>query len=455
MSSTLLGAIERSAQELAKDYSNIKLVARGAPTFWDANLRGTVRFCVRQGNFLPVLAPRNTAELAADAESPENRITLTQMPDAFLLDGAVLSLGPGRQLATVADVDTSTNIVTLGQDLQGSHTAGETVELYGVEIESIGAQPSGDTVIQVRSRYRVTAGDEIALATVPSLLGSYVSTRVTQAAFLGTALDGRFNYELTLIQPIQRSLANEESLLLRAHPSYESRVARFNMPGPFCLDYLSGPFFDRTVLDEYLSIQLRNAIGDTLPGYTSFVNVAKNFPITQVPIKADALLFWRAIAGQQQWIDGQFVAMTDANRHFCITQELVPEFPAGTEWSIPVLADDSGTIRVKFAPNDYRTYYFVPGIVQRITVGTESTDSDASRIEIAITTSRANARVQLGDWLTTQVSAQQLAYQITSTAYGDNVWQASSLQLKPYFYSLEYIRAQYDLTAYNQGSIHL
>lgn len=456
MSSTnVLQRIETLGQAIAKDYSNVRLVPRGTPRFFDQNLRGTIRFATRRGNFLPVIQPQNSSTLAADVTPPTDRLVLASVTPGFEIANAVISLGPGRELTQISDIDPDTGEVTTAADMLGTHTTGEGVNLYGLPIEVIGAQAAADTVIQVRSDFRIVIGDRVAIATTQGLLSSTVPTEVTGVLFLGTALDGRRNYELTLAEGIARSLANEEDILLRAQPGYESRDERIDIRGPFVLDYVSGPFFEETVIEEYLNVQLLNSLGDPLTGFSNHQSVGKNSAVTALPIPNESMLFWTVLAGSVQLRDGRFTAVSDSDGRFALSYELVPSFPPGTEWEIPVLANDSAVLRVAFFPNDYRDFSLGANLLQRVVVGTTTSEQAATRIEIAIRTEQAGSEVAFNDWLTVTSAAARLSYQVTSTAFGDNVWQAGSLMLKPYFFTLDDIRARYDFNAYNQGVVHL
>lgn len=450
----LLRSIEDLGQAVAKDYANIRLVPRGTPVFFDQNLRGTIRFATRRGNFLPVIAPQNSSALAADISPPSNQLTLARVTSGFTVTNAVISLGPGRELARIVDIDETTGDVVTETDMVGTHTDGEGVDLYGVPIEVIGPQAAGTAVIQIRSSFTVMIGDQIAIDTTKGLLSSTVSTTITGAQFLGTALDGRSNYELTLEQGIARTLANEEDILLRAQPGYESDSERIDVRGPFVLDYISGPFFEQTVVDEYLNVQLQTSLGDPLGGFTTPVSVGKNSPVINMSIPNEALLFWHVLAGEVQFINGRFTAVTDSNGRFALTHELVPPFHPGVEWEIPILANDTALVRVAFLPNDYRTFSLGASTPTRITVGMTPTEQASTRIEIAIQTQTPGAHIVFNDWVTTTSAAAQMFYQVTSTAFGNNEWQAGSLMLKPYFFTLNDIRARYDFTAYNQGVVH-
>lgn len=455
-SGAVLRQLETLASDIAKDYTNLHLLVRGTPVFLDQNLRGPIRFAKRQGNFLPVISPDNSTTLAEQVVPPTDTLVLTRIPSPLETIGAVLTIGPGRELLRVSDVDVSRRTVRAEADLVGTHAAATQVDLYGVPVEMIGDQGAGDTVIQLRANYIVMGGDEIAIETTPGLLSSTVSTLVTNAQFLGTTIDGRNNYEVTLVEGLARGMENEEQFLLRAQPGYQSLSNRVSqVRGPFILDYISGPFFEATEIDEYLNVQLLSALGSPLVGYSSPVSVGKNFPIINVPVPAESMLFWDVIRGSVSIQDNRFVAITDQDGRFVLSSELVPAFPAGTEWEVPVRANDSALLRVRFEPNGFRDFNLSNGVLVRARIGMSGSESDATRIEVVVRSETPGARIQFNDWITTTSAVSSLVYQVTSTAYGTNVWQAGSLMLKPYFLTLDQIRARYDFTGYNRGVVHL
>lgn len=451
----VLRRIEDHASNIAKDYTNLHLMPRGIPTFVDQSLRGSIRFAKRWGNILPVIAADNSSSLAANINPPTDSLVLTSVVSGMEIEDAVLTLGPGREFARVVDIDTTTGEVSTESELVGVHAEGEQVDLYGVPIDIISAWSLGVSTIQVRSAYKIVNGDQIAIDTTRGSLTSLVATLITQISYLGVALDGRFNYQLDLEEPISRSLVNEESILLRAQPGYEStllNVQRLN--GPFVVDYVSGPFFDDLVIEEYLSLQLLNPIGTALPGFDQLLEVGKNFAVANMPIKSESMLFWDVVQGTVQFKGDHFVAITDSNGCFVLSQELVPTFPPGTEWQIPVRSNGVALLRVAFLPNDYRDFSLSDGILNRVNVGSVNSDQDCSRIEVVLKSHEPYTEVEFFNWLPTEYSLASIIYQITSTAYGDNIWQAGSLMLKPYFFTLGDIKARHDFFGYDSGTVH-
>jgi hypothetical protein len=450
-----LRRIEDLANLVAKDYSLVHLVPRGTPVFVDQNLRGRVRFSKRQGNFLPIIATENSSSVASAVASPANKLKVSRVIKGFEVSGAVLSIGPGRELVRIADIDPTTGDVVIEGELIASHSAGTSVHLFGVPVEVIGNYSTGKNVIQIRSAEPVMSGDQIAIETAVGLINSTVSTRIVRTTFLGLTNDGRSNYEIVLTEGVSRDLANEDLIILRAQPGYQSEKMRLHVNGPFVVDYVSGPFFDGLQIDEYLNIQLFNTLGQPVAGYEQPVSVGKNFAVQGVSIRSDSMLFWDVLRGSIQYRNGKFIAVTDAAGKFALSKELVPEFTPGTEWTVSVRSNNPAALRVGFMPNGYRDFSLITNIRQRVVVGTETTEQNANRIEVVVTTQMPFKEVEFDNWHPTPSSVVSMVYQITSTAYGNSVWQAGSLMLKPQFFTLDDITARYDFSAYDNGVIHL
>ena len=166
------------------------------------------------------------------------------------------------------------------------------------------------------------------------------------------------------------------------------------------------------------------------------------------------MLFWDVIRGSVQFKNGNFIAITDAEGKFVLSQHIVPEWSAGTEWQIPVIANDPTLLRVKFEPNDFRDFSLTTDVLQRVTVGTLPSEKATTRLEIVARSQTPFSEITFNNWLPTTSSVSFLLYQLTSTAFGDNVWKSSSLIVKPYFFSTADISARYDFSGYNNGVVH-
>ncbi len=451
----VLRRIEDIANSISKDYSNIHVIPRGAVTHIDQNLRGRTRFARRSGNFLPVLQANNQAALAADVTPPTDQIQVAPVLPGMLYPNAVISIGPGVELARIFDIDDVTGKIVTDQELNGTHVEGAGVNLYGIPIEVIGNPTKGSTTVQVRSEENIFIGDQIGIEATAGLLNSIALIRVTGATFLGTGIDGRFQYELDLAEGTNRSISNEEEILLSAQPGYQSlsnSATRVN--GPFVIDFISGPFFEKTIIDEYLSIQLFNSVGDPVSGFETPVSSPKNTPVINLPINAESMLFWPVTQGKAGFSEGKFVATTDDNGRFVIHQEMVPAFPPGVEWQIPVTAFGTVLMTVRFYPNPARTFSLSAGNLQRVLVGMLPGDEPATRVEIALRSEQPNRSVEFSKWATNAPAVSSIQYNMTSTAFGASEWQGGSLLLKEYFFTLEDVSARYDFSAYDNGVLH-
>ncbi len=215
---------------------------------------------------------------------------------------------------------------------------------------------------------------------------------------------------------------------------------------------MSGAFFGETAIDDYLNVKLLTALGDPVPGFTDFVPVGKNFPVVRARIPADAMVLWNPIIGQMRLRDTKFLALLQGGEFACTT-ELVPPFPPDSEWVVPVFASASALMRVRFYPNDWKDYTLVGGAVDRLQIGVTAGELASNRLEIAISSPVDDATIEFSDWLPTTAAA-SLVYQITSTAYGSDQWQSSSILFKPYFLRANDLSGRYDFSAYDQGVVY-
>lgn len=448
--------IEDRVQNHAPQWSNIHVIPRGLPVFADQNLRGTIRFSKRQGNFLPILAADNVVELAADADRGAQDLLVTRLVSS-IQPGNIISIG-NVEKQLVADVNTDEGRIILQEPLITSHSAGSEVLAFATPVEVIGPVGKGATTLQIRSSFKVFNGDNLVIRTEETLLRSAVEFKIAQVRFLGTS-ELLYNHELTLEVGIPRALAAEEEIFFKEQAGYESPdiltpggVEEF---GPFLLDYISGPLIAGVDVEETLSIQLFDGIGDPLPGFIDPVTVGKNYPITQVPVNNESMLMWDLIKGSLQFDDqNKVILICDENGEFALSKHIVPFFPPGSEWEMPVRANSNALFRVKVDPQGYRDFSLIAGQNQRPLIGVGAAEAPGTRIEIVIK-SVPFAQVEVNNWQPPGSVATSIRYNITSDAQGDFRWEASGILFKPYFLNLDPIEARYDFSDYDAGLIYL
>jgi hypothetical protein len=363
--------------------------------------------------------------------------------------GAVLSLGPDEEFALVKDF--GDDFITLEDPILGNFTAESTVNLFATPIEPALDAPAGSTSIVIRSRYHVLAGDNLSVETTPGLLTSLLDVKVVKARFLDAISDGSTEFtllfEILLEQPITVDLEDGgTNLFIKAQPSYLSNQVFIPLVpgnpddiGPFLLDYVSGVLFDRDNVDEQLSITVFDKLGaPIIHDGLAPLPINKQFQITEMPVMADVICLWHVADGSitfskrgtTQEINA--VSLCNDLGQFQVTQETIPAMPPGTEWNIPVVANQPCTLKVRFYPNEWREFELPPVTPQQVLIGTTTDDLPTERIEIVVI-GTPDTTVEFGNWVPTENQAFSLIYGITADVFGDAQWQGTNMFQKPVF----------------------
>jgi hypothetical protein len=433
---------------ISPHYSNVVVQPRGFPIFSDPLLKGQVRFARKTGADFAIINPDNEIRLAQAA--PKNtRTLLLERPNRWLEIRAVLSLGPDEEFSQVKDF--GDEFITLEDPILGNFTEENTVNLYATPIEPAQDASAGSTTIIVRSRYHLLAGDKLSVETTPGLLTSLLDDRVLNARLLDVASDGvnpfTLFFEVQLEDPLTVDLVEGgTNLYVKAQPSYLSNQVFIPLVpgnpddiGPFLLDYVSGVLFDRDNVDEQLSLTVFDKLGAPIvhDGLAP-LPVNKQFPITEMPVMADVICLWHVADGSitfsKRGTTQEIYAVSLCNElgQFQVTEEVIPAMPPGTEWNVPVTANEPCTLRVRFYPNEWREYALPQGSPVQALIGTTADDVPTERIEI-IVIGTPDTTVEFGNWVPTQNQAFSLIYGITADVFGDAQWQATNMFQKPMF----------------------
>jgi hypothetical protein len=422
---------------------------RGFPIFSDPLLKGQVRFARKTGADFAIINPDNEIRIAQAA--PRNTKTLLlERPSRWLEIGAVLSLGPDEEFAQVKDF--GDEFITLEDPILGNFTVEEnTVNLYATPIEPALDAPSGSTSIIVRSRYHILAGDKISVETTPGLLTSLLDDKVLRARFLDTTGDGSSDFTLIYELLLDASLTVDlveggTNLFLKAQPSYLSNQVFVPLVpgnpddiGPFLMDYVSGVLFDRDNVEEQLSLTVFDKLGaPIIHDGLAPLPVNKQLQITEIPVMADVICLWHVADGSltfsKRGTTQEIYAVSLCNElgQFQVTEEIIPAMPPGTEWNVPVTANEVCTLKVRFYPNEWREYDLPQNNPTQSLIGTTSDDMPTERIEIVVIGSPATT-VEFGNWVPTKNQAFSFIYGITADVFGEAQWQATNMFQKPMF----------------------
>jgi hypothetical protein len=138
-----IGEIEEHVSRLAPDYANIHIYPRGTPRYIDAVMRGTTRYALKFGNFLPNFRSNNLTLLAESSSLQASSIVVENTPTELSVFD-LIKIGEAKELAEVSDFDAD-GTIHLENELRAAHVAGEEVLLYATRVQVIGSVASAGT----------------------------------------------------------------------------------------------------------------------------------------------------------------------------------------------------------------------------------------------------------------------------------------------------------------------
>jgi len=445
-----LQRIEEIINSTISHYGHTKVFPRGLPSFVDSLLRGAIRFAKRTGNNIAVLNPDNTYSIAEDTQLRDNKITLVSVPE-WVIPGAILSIGPGKELHYVDDV--AGNVIHLKNQLVLTYTTADQVLLFAYPLLLAVDTTYGDTSVVVKSHYKMGNGDVFGYLHTQSLIQSFTGARATEALFLGTTADpfNNYLYQLNLDQPIQRIIPAGTTVYMRAYPGYFSPSIRVpnalftSEPlGPFLLDLFSGMLLEGNTFRETFAIKTINRSGAFVVGDGStYVTTRRNAPIFDRPIAAHVPLFWELAEGTMRITPNRVVLKMSDKFVFSTGIKCVPPFPANKQWQISAKATEDCTLRFFFNPHPFVEYTLLSGSTTSISVPIPPGD-DVTDIEINVRANSSACEVQLSDWTSTLNIVENIEYSLVVEAVGQATYQSTGLLLKPFFLGSEFLKATWD-----------
>lgn len=456
-----LGKIENIINGTISSYAHTKLMPRGLPQYADPLLRGEVRFAKRAGSNLSILLPDNYYMLAADVYPEDTSIALTQIPSWAEL-GSLMSMGPYRELLPVNDI-IGTKLHT--RAISGAYAAGTKILLYAspafVSVNAL----VGSIEVVIKTARKLFNGDIFCYAQ-SALLESITEIRIAEALSIGTTTDPTFPmlYRITLSEPLQTSLISDTAVYYRSLPAYASqsiRVPRVSFTaepmGPFLVDNLSGPLTEGPEIGETLSIKAFNKAGRQVYGPSGgYLQIPKNFGIYERPFSSEYPLFWELGDGEMRMFSGRLLCKVDTKLHFSVAYQCVPKIRVNNSrsWRLSVISNETATLVVHFKPTDPHVFNLSPGpasaLIIDIPAGVDVTD-----IELVVIGSSTGTEVTIGDWTPVSDTIETLEYSIVSDATGYASWASTGLIIKPYFYGMELLSAQYDNSHnYDSGRVY-
>ena len=299
-----LSKIEQTINNTVNHYSHIKIVPRGLPRFVDSLLRGTVRFAKRSGNTISLINADNTFKFLTPPQIRDNKFNIAETT-GWINEDCILSIGPDRELHQVYDV--IDNTVLLKSNLTQSFTTDDKVLLHSYPMYLLVNVNEGDTIISVKTHYKLANGDTFVYLYNENLLQSLSEIKIKKATYLGVSGNSFYSllYSLELEAPMPTSLALNTRVYMRAYPAYFSAPVRVPSAlftsepiGPFLIDMLGGRLTEGLEFKETFAIRTLNRNNNyTLGDTTSYVTVDKNYLILDRSIPVHAPMFWELAAG--------------------------------------------------------------------------------------------------------------------------------------------------------------
>ena len=452
-----LHRIEEIINGTLSHYSHIKIFPRGLPRFIDPLLRGIIRFGKRTGNSIAVINTDNTHTFGTPPQKGSDRFDLS-FQNEWLTLGSILSMGPGRELVQVQDISGTT--IILSDTLKRAYTNADRVLNYAYPIEMQVDAVYNDTILYVRSHYKLANGDVFSYLQTDGLIESLSEIEILEAEFAGTSADPFFTYlyNLTIASGVARPLTTTSQVFIRAYPAYFSAAVKVpnslesSEPiGPFLLDVMSGNLIEGVVPKETFSMKALNRTGLFVIGTSDkYITVQKNFVIGDRPWSAHTLMFWQLAEGVMRITPNRVLMRVNNRRLFCAGQKCIPPYPSGKSWRVSLISNDDCTIRFIFDPHPFQEFTLNSGIPLNANV-IIPTGAEIQNFEINVLSTSTICEVSMSDWTPNGDTVESLEYAYMVQSTGEAHFQSSGLILKPYFLSTDLLRSSYDSGANADG----
>jgi hypothetical protein len=432
----------------------------------------------------------NSITISIVVPGPSQNLTVTMVGLAVAVQLATDSLG--AVLTTyqqfVDIINNTTRIPVSCSLLAGSSSA--IVQAMAATSLTGGAE---HTDIVLRGRFPVLLGDKIWIQSDPQLLLSGTDYEVSALTNQYVPSLNLWNSHVRLNQPIPRDLVIDDIVYLRAFPGYRSNVVnipvhnRLPIPlGPFVLDYVSGRMNEGQDIAETFSVQQYTANGAPVDSSVP-VEMRKNQPIIVQPIHQSMFMFFRVLRGRVAMRNDRLLLVNDDEGRCVIWTDLAPEWVGPCTWqsSAKFISPSPTELIYRFAPNRFVVAGSgALGEVKSVTFtipGPQYPEGDwtvfgqngsgnvpANRMFI-ITNGPPNGEIEMGQWsviptvvdpvgaptVYTDRAPSKLQYSLVGESVGPLDWQAGSLQIKPYFHTIEDLYTQFDFGNLDSGTLLL
>ncbi len=132
----IISKTEDLVQNVAPEWTSVKVTPRGVPRFPDQSLRGQIRYAIRVGSFLPNIQPDNRVKLVAPIQARSQEIEVDRIVDGMVAGSLVLI--DGREIQLIADVMRNVNKLVTINLIKSDHDINSTIDLFGEPYQSTG-----------------------------------------------------------------------------------------------------------------------------------------------------------------------------------------------------------------------------------------------------------------------------------------------------------------------------
>ena len=456
--------IEKVVNSTVPNYSHVKIMPRGLPSFADSLLRGEVRFGKRTGNSISLLNPDNTFVLSEAAVAKTPQFTMTASSQ-WISVGSLMSIGPGKELIEVSDASGTSVYTTVA--LTTDYPAGEKVLLYACPIYVVLDYPRNITTILVKSNFKLANGDVFGYLVSEGLIQSLTEIDITQVTYMGTTTDPDYPllYQLDMTKPVSIALLAKTKVFIRAFPAYFSQpvvvpnaVFTAEPIGPFLIDTLSGNMYEGAPIKDVLSVRTINRKGNYVVGNVGkYITMNRNHFVSQRSLSPHAPMFWDLAEGFLRMSSNKLYMRVNEKNQFCVGTKCVPhwDLEMPQSWYVTLKSNESCTIRFIFHPFPWQEFTLLSGASTSIVV-TASAGTPITDIEINIKSQSTTTEVTMTDWTPTENTVTSVQYNLVAHAIGQATYQSTGLIIKPYFLGSELLRTNYDIgIAYDGGKVYL
>lgn len=451
-----LAQIKEEINGVAPRHGNVKVAVRGLPIYADALLTGTSRFSRKTGE-PGLINPDVEIFLNQILQVNQTQLVVNRVNQWFTV-GSYVSVNALEKFK-ITNINEDGVTFGLNAKVKVAQPLNTSVTLYSVPAIVVAPFIKDDKIIQIRSKFPLMIGDKLAFQSMANLFREIEIKNVKDLGMTNNPFP--YTFELTLNEGIPYALATDQEIQMRAFPAYFTPIIKVPKSpvssrelGPFLVDFYGGRINNGPTPEVFFTAQFYDVFSNKIQSEDP-VLISENFPIFSRSMTGDTLLFWDLMTGTMKLQDGNTIAVFDEAGNFGLTYDLQPRIAPGASWKFNVKTTHPTTLRVGFEPNPFTTFQLPAFANVNIKVGTLPGNATIEKITI-VGSSVPGSEITLGPWILQGDQAERMAFGIMTRVDKEAVWLATSIIVKPYFLSLDYLTTSYDsASAYDSGYINL